>query len=560
MARLDLDIIWPRLISAADEMATTLFRTAFSHDVVEVHDMSTGLYDDRGNLIGQTWLGATGHVGVMPVVGKELVRKFPPETVKPGDIFVSNDPWVCNGQTADLFLFTPAFHNGRVIGFSVNSVHHVDIGGRKGSGLSEEVFEEGLIIPLMPLYRAGERNEVLFSILERNVRFSEKVMGDIRAQIAAGWVGAEALTRIARDHLLDDLRPVADEIIGRSERAMRTGIAKLPRGTFSKAMQVEIGGGIEPGRIELALTISEMGVKADFAGTSPQVRRPVNSPMNYTRAYVAVPLKMICDPLLPNNEGTYRPLDIHAPSGTLINPSYPAACFWRLASGMLVSELVFRILAEIAPDRVPADSGSMPTWQFYVNGHRRNGEAWALHQHAFGGMGGRPDADGLGAVSFPYNVRNVSVEWSETETPVLFLRRELVADTGGPGRRRGGLGEELSFTVEPSSDNDPSAPLRLTGSAGRMRFPAEGVNGGKAGSRGLVAVNGEPIAPTSAPDVVFSAGDIVSLRTPGGGGHGAPKTRSADVIEADLRDGYVTSRDYQPTLEQECEHDHEVRR
>src|SRR5215470_14875842 len=155
MTRLAIDTIWPRLIAAADEMATTLFRTAFSHDVVEVHDMSTGLYDDRGNLIGQTWLGATGHVGVMPVVGKELVRKFPPHTIRPGDIFVSNDPWVCNGQTADIFFFTPAFHRERVIGFSVTSVHHVDIGGRKGSGLSEEVFEEGLVIPLLHLYRAG---------------------------------------------------------------------------------------------------------------------------------------------------------------------------------------------------------------------------------------------------------------------------------------------------------------------------------------------------------------------------------------------------------------------
>ena len=551
MARLDLDTIWPRLISAADEMATTLFRTAFSHDVVEVHDMSTGLYDDRGNLIGQTWLGATGHVGVMPVVGKELVRKFPPATIRPGDIFVCNDPWVCNGQTADIFIFTPAFYNGAVIGYSVNSVHHVDIGGRKGSGLSEEVFEEGLIIPLMHLYRAGESNEVLFSILERNVRFAEKVMGDIRAQIAAGWVGAEALTRIVRDHGLDNLRAVADEIIARTERAMRAGIARLPKGTFSRSMPVEIGGGLEPGRIALSLTISETGVCADFAGTSPEVRRPVNSPINYTRAYVAVPLKMVCDPLLPNNEGTYQPLDIRAPAGTLINPSYPAPCFWRLASGMLVSELVFRILAEIAPERVPADSGSMPTWQFYINGHRRNGEAWALHQHAFGGMGGRPEADGLGAVSFPYNVRNVSVEWSETETPVLFLARELVADTGGAGRRRGGLGEELVITVEPSADVEPTVPLRLTGSAGRMRYPAEGVSGGWPGSRGLIAINGKPITPTSAPDVTFSPGDIVRLRTPGGAGHGAPADRDAAAIEADLRDGYITHGDHRSRSDEE---------
>ena len=476
----------------------------------------------------------------MPVVGKQLVKTFPPETVRPGDVFICNDPWVCNGQTADIFIFTPAFRRDRVIGYSVTSVHHVDIGGRKGSGLSEEVFEEGLLIPLMRLYRAGQPNADLLAILTRNVRFSEKVMGDIRAQLAAGWVGAEALARIAREHQLDDLRAVADEIIARSERSMRAGIAALPNGTFTKAMPVEIGGVDEPARIQLSLTITGDRIIADFAGTSPQVRRPVNSPMNYTRAYVAVPLKMICDPELPNNEGTYRPLDIRAPAGTLINPDYPAACFWRLASGMLVAELVFRILAEIAPERVPADSGSLPTWQFYVNGLRCNGEAWALHQHAFGGMGGRPGADGLAAVSFPYNVRNVSVEWSETETPVLFLRRELIADSGGAGEWRGGLGEELAFTVEPTADVGATSPLVLSGSAGRTRFPAEGIAGGRQGSHGWIAVNDEPIAPTSAPDVRFGPGDVVRLKTPGGAGHGRPVDRSGAAIDADLRDGYIT--------------------
>ena len=155
--------------------------------------MSTGLYDDRGNLIAQTYLGATGHVGVMPVIGKNLVQRFPRETIRPGDVFISNDPWVCNGQTADVFITMPAFHRDRLIGFSINSVHHVDIGGRKGSGLAEEVYEEGLIIPLMRLHEAGRPNEVLLSLIERNVRFSDKVMGDLRAQMAAGWVGAEGL-------------------------------------------------------------------------------------------------------------------------------------------------------------------------------------------------------------------------------------------------------------------------------------------------------------------------------------------------------------------------------
>ncbi|PYO29743.1 MAG: methylhydantoinase [Candidatus Rokuibacteriota bacterium] len=498
MTDLALDVIWPRLIALADEMAATLFRTAFSHDVIEVHDMSTGLYDDRGNLVAQTWLGATGHTGVMPVFGKNLLAAFPPETVRPGDVFICNDPWLCNGQTADVFVTTPAFVGDRLVGFSINSVHHVDIGGRKGSGLSEEVFEEGLIIPPLRLYRAGVANEDLFALIRRNVRFSEKMIGDLRAQMAAGWIGARGLERLAREFGLASLRPLADEIFRRTEAGMRAGIARLPAGRYEKQLAMEIAGVAEPQTIALAVTISGDQLTADFTGTAPQVRRPVNSPINYTRAYVAVPLKMVCDPERPNNEGTYRPLTVTAPEGCLVNPAYPAACFWRLAAGMLVSELMFRILAEIAPDRVPADSGSMPTWQFYVNGTKRGGEAFALHQHAFGGMGARPGMDGLAAVSFPYNVRDVSIEWAELETPILFERRELIADSGGAGRWRGGLGEELA-----------------------LRAFDDG-------------------RPTSSPDVVFRAGQVVRLLLPGGGGYADPRERDRALVAADLRNGTIT--------------------
>ncbi|MBI4182385.1 MAG: hydantoinase B/oxoprolinase family protein [Proteobacteria bacterium] len=545
---LPLEIMWPRLIAIADEMATTLFRTAFSHDVIEVHDMSTGLYDDRGNLIAQTWLGATGHVGVMPIFGKTLLRTFPPATIRPGDIFIANDPWVCNGQTADVFITTPAFHDGRLIGFSINSVHHVDIGGRKGSGLSEEVFEEGLIIPPMRLYRDGEPNEDLFTLIRRNVRFSDKMIGDVRAQIAAGWAGAKGLVDLARDFRLDSLRAAADEIMARSEAGMRRGIAALPDGRYHKELTMEVGGVDEPLKMALTLTVAGDELVADFAGTSPQVRRPVNSPINYSRAYVALPIKIICDPELPNNEGTYRPLKMVAPEGCLINPTYPAPCFWRLASGQLVSELMFRVLSEIAPDRVPADSGAMPTWQFYVNGVHRDGRLFALHQHAFGGMGGRPRLDGLAAVSFPYNVRDVSIEWAEMETPILFERRELIPDSGGAGKFRGGLGEELVLRAYADGDVDPSRPLVLSGAAGRLRFPPEGAVGGRPGGLGVIAVDGRPIAPTSSPEVPFHVGEAVSLRLPGGGGYGDPRRRDRGKVEADLRSGYVTPeaarRDY----------------
>jgi N-methylhydantoinase B len=535
-----LDTVWPRLIAIADEMATTLVRTAFTHDVIEVHDMSTGLYDDRGFLIGQTWLGAVGHVGVMPYFGKNMLAAFPPETIRPGDVIVCNDPWLCNGQTADVFILTPAFVGERLLGFSVTTVHHMDIGGRKGCGASEEVYEEGLLIPPLKLYREGKPNEDFFAILRRNVRFAEKVIGDFRAQVAAGWVGVARLEAIAREYRLDSLRSVADEIVARTEASMRRGISELPDGTYRSEVLMDLDGFDEPLKLELALTIRGDELTANFTGTSLQVRRPINSPINYTRAWVAVGTKLVCDPSLPNNEGTYRPITVKAPDGCLLNPTYPAATFWRISSGTLIAELMFRAFAQVVPDRVPADSGSLPVWQFYVAGVRRSGAAFALHQHAFGGMGGRPGRDGLASLSFPYNVRDVSVEWSEMETPVLIDRRELLADSGGPGQWRGGLGEEFVLRTFPGGDVDRAKPLILSGSAGRMRFPPQGLFGGRPGALCRIDVNDTPMRPTSSPEIAFRATDVVRLRLPGGGGYGDPARRDRQLIESDLRNGYVT--------------------
>ncbi len=535
---LPLDILWPRLIAIADEMATTLVRTAFTHDVIEVHDMSTGLYDDRGYLIAQSWLGAMGHVGVMPVFGKSLLRAFPPSDIRRGDVFICNDPWLANGQTADVFITTPAFVGDRLIGFSINSVHHIDIGGRKGSGQSQEVFEEGLIIPHMRLYREGKPNQDLFDILRRNVRFSEKVIGDLRAQIATGHVGVSRLESMAQDYGYESLRPLTDVVASRSEQAIRRAIAELPDGSYDAEMPVEVEGVDRELKVVLKVTIRGDELEADFHGTSPQVRRPINSPINYTRAYVTAPVKLVCEPNLPNNEGTYRPIKITAPDGCLVNPTYPAATFWRLSVGQLVGELIFRVFAQIVPSQVPADSGSVPTWQFYVNGSRADGSAFALHQHAFGGMGARPGRDGLASVSFPYNVRDVSVEWSEHETPIVFEKRELVQDSGGPGQWRGGPGEEL--VLRAGKDVDPGQAMVLSGSAGRMRTPAQGLLGGKPGTPGVICVGDKLLAPTASPDVGVDAQQTLRLRLPGGGGYGDPALRDRALIESDLRNGYIS--------------------
>ena len=456
-----------------------------------------------------------GHVGVMPVFGKSLLQAFPPAQIRPGDVFICNDPWLANGQTADVFITTPAFVGETLIGFSINSVHHMDIGGRKGSSLSEEVYEEGLIIPHLRLYREGRPNQDLLDLLRRNVRFSEKVIGDIRAQIAAGHVGVRRLEAMARDYRLSSLQPLADEITRRSETGIRLALAELPDGSSYAEIPVEVPGVGRDLKVALTLTIRGDQLEADFAGTSPQVRRPVNSPLNYTRAYVVAPTKLVCDPHLPNNEGTYRPITIKAPEGCLVNPSYPAATFWRLSIGQLVGELMFRIFAEMTPSRVPADFGAVPTWQFYINGARRDGSPFALHQHAFGGMGRGPAATGSPRSASPITSATSPSNGRSSRLRLSSKNASSSPISGGAGQWRGGLAEELVITAPIERGAAPDQPLLLSGSAGRMRNPAQGLLGGAPGSLAAIEIGGAALEATASPAAAIEPGQRLRFLLPG---------------------------------------------
>lgn len=542
---LNLDVVSPRLISIADEMAVTLVQTAFSHDVIEVRDMSTAVFDARGYLIAQAPLGATGHIGSMPPFMTALLRAIPPESMQPGDVYICNDPWVGNGHTADIFITVPAFREGRLLGFTISTVHHMDVGGRSGSGLAETVYEEGLIMPFMRLYRAGRVQEDLLRLIQRNVRYSEKVIGDLHAQIAACHLGARRMLELVEEQNLESLQSVSDEIITRTEIAMRMNIRELPDGIHSTAL--EIDNRDETGsRLRIALTLKVMGDElwADFTGTSAQVRRPINCPTMYVNAYVVLAAKMVCDPRLPNNEGSFRPIHTSAPEGCLFNPTFPAPTFWRISSGLMAADLMFRALGQVVPDRVPADSGCLPTWQLYFSGHRLSGAPFVLHQHAFGGMGARPGKDGLASISFPYNSREVSTEGCEIETPLLIERRELIADSGGPGRWRGGLGEKISIRRAPGSDIDPNYPIVCTGGVGRLSDPAQGMLGGQPGALAKILLDGHELEPSqisNSPSFHFTD-ETLTLCLPGGGGYGDPRDRDPDAIQRDLDNGYISEQ------------------
>ena len=518
---LDLDLVWPRLISIADEMAVTQIRTAFSHDVIEVHDMSTGICDARGYLIAQTNLGATGHTGTMPPLVKTILEQIPPDRMRPGDAYVTNDPWVQSGHTADVFVVTPVFLEGRLIGFAVTSIHHLDIGGKAGSGRTEEVYEEGLIIPILPIMREGQPNEDFFSILRRNVRFSEKVIGDFRSQVGTGYVGAQRLVQLMVEQGLTSLEEVADEIVARSEASMRRGISNLVDGTYGSEFTLDIlDDRGDPLKLVLTLTVKSEELYADFTGTSPQVRFPINDPLNHVRAFFVEAVKTVCAPDVPNNEGAHRPIHTTAPEGCLLNLTFPAPVFWRIATGTPASDLAFMALSQAAPDRVPAGAGSLPIFQFYNSGLRRSGEPFLLHQHAFGGMGGRPGRDGLASVSFPNSVREVSTESLEIETPLLYEKREILCDSGGAGQWRGGPGEELVMRGVPGGDVDPNKSIVFSGSGGRFRVPPQGVLGGRPGSRAQILLDGKAVDPATlgnSPEVHFRSDQRLAVILPGEG-------------------------------------------
>lgn len=549
---LDLDLMWPRLIAIADEMAATQIRTAFSHDVIEVHDMSTGICDARGYLIAQTNLGATGHTGTMPPLVKTLLKEIPPDRMRPGDAYVTNDPWVGSGHTADVFVVTPAFLDNRLIGFAVTSIHHLDIGGKAGSGSTEEVYEEGLIIPILPIMREGQPNEDFFSILRRNVRFSEKVIGDFRSQVGTGYVGAQRLTQLMVEQGLTSLEEVADEIVARSEASMRRGIGNLIAGTYGAEFPLDIlDDQGEPLKLVLTLTVEGEELYADFTGTSPQVRFPINDPLDHVRAFFVEAVKTVCAPDVPNNEGAHRPIHITAPEGCLLNPTFPAPVFWRIATGTPVADLAFMALSQAAPDRVPAGSGSLPIFQFYNSGLRRSGGPFLLHQHAFGGMGGRPGRDGLASVSFPNSIREVSTEGLEIETPLFYEKREIRCDSGGAGQWRGGLGEELVMSAVPGGDVDHEKKIVFSGSGGRFRQPPQGIFGGRPGGRAQILVDGKAVDPAAlgnSPEVHFRSDQRLTIILPGGGGYGDPRERDLGLIAADLKNGYISKeaavRDY----------------
>jgi N-methylhydantoinase B len=526
-----LEILWSRLIAIVDEASATLVRTSFSTIVRESNDFACILADAHGNSLAQSSLSIPSFIGTLPVTVRHLLRHFPPETLQPGDILVTNDPWLGTGHLNDINVVVPIFHRGRLVAIAASTAHAPDIGGRMRSPDNHEVFEEGLRIPVTKLYDAGRPNEMVIEFIRHNVRVPDEVIGDLRAQIAANELAGRRLIDLIEEYGIEDVSALARTIQAQSEQATRAAIRALPAGVYPYTLTVDGLG--ETLTIQLTLTIDhERGqLICDYTGTSPQQPTAFNVVPNYTYAYTAFGVKCVVAPDVPNNEGCFRPLVVTAPEGCMLNPRFPAAVGARAAIGHYLPVAVFGALAAAVPDRVRAAPGS-PMWCVTLSGVWENNRPFAGMFFFNGGMAGANGQDGLSCVSFPSNLSNTPIEVLEHLFPLHFTRKEIRADSGGAGQWRGGCGQVVECLVE-----NPT-PVNVAFMASRTSVAPEGLFGGQPGALGVVMLNGEPINPKFRR--LLGPGDRLACLTPGGGGYGPPAQRDPAALEADLVDGFVT--------------------
>ena len=531
-----LDMLWQRLITVMNEVDQIIVRTTFSTILSEGRDFACILTDRDGRSLCQsTWSTAT-FTKVYPRTAKVLLERFPIETLREGDVLATNDPWMGTGHLPDYILLRPVFRRGEVIAFLGTVSHMSDVGGHPAEIESTDVFSEGLNMPPFKLYEAGEENELAFSIMGANCRVPNLLLGDLRAMAGAAKIGAERLTGLLDDYEFE-FAALAHEILSRSEDLMRRRIAALPDGRYEYGLDID--GYIETAHLQVAVEISGSDVLIDYTGSSPQ--RPdaaINSAYNSTYATSMYPFKCALAPETPNNEGLFRPIHVTAPPGCILNATFPAPVKARAKTTNNINQVLFGALWPIFGEQVQASGGGI--WPLVLMG--RDGEFgnYLVDMLPHGGRGGMPTLDGMVPVSYPENSTITPCEVLETQAPVLFVRKELWPDSGGPGRRRGGVGQVIVFRHVGTE----SMVFNLT--PDRITTRPQGLDGGSPGRSGAAFLNGEELR--AFPSIFLQPGDVVELRLGGGGGFGPVAERPAEAVERDVALGLVTpegaERDY----------------
>ena len=552
-AAADLDAVrlgvqWNRLISVTEEQARALVRAAFSTSTREAGDLSAGIFDPQGRMLAQSVTGTPGHVNSMAYSVLHFLDRYPASEMRPGDIFLTNDPWKGTGHLFDIVVVTPAFRGGDLVALFACTSHVVDIGGAGFTTDSKEVYHEGLYLPILKFATDGVFDPTVVAIIEANVRDPVQVIGDIHSLAACNETGAARLVSMMDEYGMADLDELAGHIITSSHRAMLDAIGELPEGTWNSTMRVD--GMEQPIDIVCSLTVGDDGIDVDFAGTGPQSSWGINVPMAYTDAYTSFGVRCIIGPDIPNNTGSLDAVRVRAPEGCILNAPHPAAVNVRHVMGQLLPDAVFGCLSQVVPERVPAE-GTSSLWNLLGTGmwepdtgvgatnrsrttvgHSgdeadwRKLERYILMSFHSGGAGARPHADGLSATAFPSGVRNMPVEVNEIGSPLVFWRKEFRTDSGGQGKHRGGLGQVIELENRQGRDFSISATYE------RTVFPARGRHGGGPGALGRLSLDDGTEVRSKGRSVIPGDRRLI-VEFPGGGGYGDPAERDPEAVTRD---------------------------
>jgi N-methylhydantoinase B len=536
LSPIETQIMWNRLVAAAEEQAQTLVRTAFSTAAREAGDLSAAAFLPNGRMIAQAVTGTPGHLNSMAAAVGHFLKKFPASAMRPGDVFVTNDPWLAAGHLNDFTVVSPAFHRGRLVALFGSTCHVVDIGGL-GLGIEgREIYHEGLLVPIMRLASEGRVNADLVDILRSNVREPDQVEGDLYALSASNSIGIAQLLSMLDEFQQDSIDELGHHIIEQSRQAMLDAIRKIPFGTYRNTMRID---GVEnPVDLVATLTISDEGILIDFDGTSSLSSYGVNVPLCYSHAYASFAVHCVVAPQIPKNAGSLAPISVTAPEGCILNAKHPAPVSARHMIGQMVPDTVLGCFQQAMQQGVPAE-GTSCVWTIRLArtalGAASNATPFNVNSFHSGGTGARPTKDGLSATSYPSGVKNVPVEVTESISPLVFWRKEYRTDSGGAGRWRGGLGQTIEI------ENAEHTDFAISATFDRVIHPPRGREGGERGMAGrLRLASGGKLKGMGRQ--VIPAGERLIVEFPGGGGYGTAFDRNPELVASDVRNQLV-SRD-----------------
>ena len=535
---INFDLIKNSLESIVDDMALTIVRTAYSNVVRDNMDFSTGFCDRRGNLIAQG-LTIPLHLGSVPDAMLAMRAALGDDT-QPGDIWIMNDPYEGGMHLPDFFVVEPVYHGSSLVGYAVTIAHHTDVGGRVAGGNasdSTEIYQEGLRIPPLRLYRQGEANQTLFRLLQKNVRVPEKVLGDLHAQIAACRIGGQRFLELVDRYGTARLETYLDYLLDYSERMVRAEIRSIPDGTYRFTDHID-DDGIDPGPIAISveLTVTGDAIHANFADTSPQVKGAINSTFSVTKSMVYAAIRCVLSADIPNNAGMFRPISVEAPEASIVNPVIPASVAARGLTAFRIGDTLLGALAQAVPDRVFA-AGEGGNSGVSIGGYDSERRPFIYVEFICGCWGARSNRDGVDGVTNVFSdLSNNPIEMTEAEYPLRIEAYELIPDSGGAGRFRGGLGVRKRFRFL-----EREATLQVR--SDRRAYPPYGLHGGMPGasSRNLLIRGGDAQEMPTKFTTIICRNDVFDHYQAGGGGYGDPLHRDPEAARRDVRDGRMTA-------------------